>query len=290
MGQYKLMRPKILSCPNSNAACTRELAVEGYCKTRKTHNLLLLLLAFFAADSAYVIGCLDGDPLTKILTDLVLPPANEALVEIPDPGRKLLAFRSYVRAGPKLVDRWSWTEEEIKAFQGSAEQQALVVAVEAVKTHFAQANPGYEIYANTKVRSLDVQIMKWNSNESVGTAAREILSAWKDKFGTDAHNPGDLDLEKIRAWLYDFNRTHRAKIAAPGLTRHGRANAIDFQVMQDGKIIAGTDSRQTGKVWRMEKWDVKLKESILASGSPFSGPLVSPNEPWHYDYHPAADT
>jgi len=257
---------------------------------RKARKLLVLLLtsAFLAADSIYVAGCVDGDLLAELLTELAPPPSDEALVEIPDIGRKLLALRSYMRARSKLADRWSWTEEEVKNFQGSAEQQALLTELAAVSAHFAQANPGYEIYVNTRVRSLDVQIRNWNSNESVGSAAEEILAAWKDEFGADAQNSGKLDPAPLRTWLYHFTITNHANIAAPGLTLHGQARAIDFQVMQDGKIIAGANSQQIEKVWRTDKWDVRLKESILAAGPSFNGPLVSPNEPWHYDYDPTA--
>ena len=57
--------------------------------------------------------------LADTILRLAPPPANEALADIPEVGRRLLALRSYVRAGSKLADRWSWTEEKIKAFQGS---------------------------------------------------------------------------------------------------------------------------------------------------------------------------
>ena len=249
---------------------------------------VVLTLVVFATNLVPFSAWADSDPLAERLAKLAPPPSNEALAEIPDLGRKLLALRSYVRAGSKLADRWSWTEEEIKAFQGSAEQQALLAEVAAVSAHFAQANPGYEIYVNTKVRSLDVQINNWNSNESVGVAAQEILTAWKDKVGTDAQISSKLDPAELRTWLSGFTVTNRANIAAPGLTLHGQARAIDFQVMQDGRIIAGADSKQIERVWRVDKWDVKLKESMLAAGPSFSGPLISPNEPWHYDYDPTS--
>ena len=221
------------------------------------------------------------------LEKLAPPPANEALAQIPDTGRKLLALRSYVRAGSTLAERWSWTEEEIKAFQGSDEQLALLAEVAAVSAHFAEANPGYEIYANTKVRSLDVQIRSWNANESVGVEAAELLTAWIEKFGDDEAAYDSLEPKQVRLFLAGFTGSERARVAAPGLTLHGRAQAIDFQVMRDGVIVAGANSKEIESVWRAEKWDVKLKESMLAAGPSFRGPLVSPDEPWHYDYDPA---
>jgi hypothetical protein len=80
-------------------------------------------------------------PLDAVLTALAPPPSAEALVRIPDPGRKLLALRSYLRSGAELPKRWSWTAEEIKAFEGSPEQKALLAEIDAVKAHFKAANP-----------------------------------------------------------------------------------------------------------------------------------------------------
>jgi hypothetical protein len=244
--------------------------------------MLLLSLAGSPTRAAEV------DPLAEFVAKLAPPPANEALSAIEDPGRKLLALRSYVRAGSRLAERWSWTDAEIKAFEGSAEQQALLNAVAAVAAHFTDANPGHAIYANTKVRSLDVQIRNWNSNESVGIAGAEILEAWRQAFGTDASAYAALPPDKIRAWLSGFTSSKRAGLAAPGLTEHGQALAIDFQVMKDGAIIAGADTKIIETVWRAQGWDVKLKESMTAAGPAFSGPLVSPDEPWHYRYDPKA--
>ena len=230
-------------------------------------------------------GAAETGSLAKRLTELAPPPAAEALERIPDLGRKLLALRSYVRVGSGLADRWSWTEEQITAFQGSPAQDALLAEVAAVGAHFARENPGYEIYANTRVRSLDTQIRNWNRNKSVGVAAREILTAWRERFGDEAEAAGP---DALRRWLSGFRSTERANLAAPGLTAHGRAHAIDFQIMKDGQIIAGADSRQIETVWREQGWEEKLKESMDAAGPSFSGPLRSPNEPWHYNYDPSA--
>ena len=67
---------------------------------------------------------------------------------------------------------------------------------------------------------------------------------------------------------------------------HGRAHAIDFQILRDGKIIGGADNTKIETFWRAEKWDQKLKASIDAAGPSFNGPLTSPDEPWHYNYEP----
>ena len=222
-----------------------------------------------------------------MLAKLAPPPSGEVLTQIPDPGRKLLALRSYVRYGAKIADRWSWTKEQIKAFEGSPEQQALLAEIAAVNDNFTAANRGYELYVHGTVRSLDEQIASWNRNNSVGSGAEEILAAYKAAFGEDGLEQSKIDPKKLDAWLREFSPSKRANLAAPGLTLHGRASAIDFQVMKDGHIYAGANSEQVESVWRTEGWDQKLKASIEAAGPSFSGPLTNPDEPWHYDYAPA---
>jgi len=228
----------------------------------------------------------DSVSLGAMLTKLAPPPSGEALSQIPDPGRKLLALRSYVRYGAKIADRWSWTKEQIKAFDGSPEHQALLAEIAAVSKHFGAANPGYEIYVHGTVRSLDEQLASWNNNDSVRAGAEEILAAYKAAFGADGLEPAKIDVKRLGTWLRGFKPSKRANLAAPGLTLHGRARAIDVQVMKEGRIYAGANSKQLKSVWRAEGWDEKLKASMEAVGPSFSGPLADPDEPWHYDYAP----
>lgn len=227
---------------------------------------------------------IDATAFETALMKLAPPPSAEALAQIPDPGRKLLALRSYLRSGPKIAERWSWTADEIKAFEGTKEQKALLAEIDAVKQHFKAANPGYEIYVHGTIRSLDEQVAKWNGNDSVGVAAQEILAAYRTTFADEALAFEGVDAAKLSAWLRGFKPSKRANLAAPGMTLHGRASAIDFQVMKDGQIHAGADTRKVESVWRAEGWDQKLKASIAAAGPSFTGPLTDPDEPWHYDY------
>jgi hypothetical protein len=221
--------------------------------------------------------------LDGLLSELAPPPSDQALAQIPELGRKLLALRSYVRYGDRIKTRWSWTDAQIAAFKASEAHTALRAEIAAVNEHFKAANPGYEIYVHGTVRSLDSQIAKWNSNKSVGAAAAGIEAAFQQKFA-DADK---VKLEELRTWLRGYRPPKRANLAAPGLTLHGRASAIDFQVMKDGAIYAGANSRQVENIWRAEGWDEKLKASIAAAGPSFSGPLKNPDEPWHYTYTPA---
>lgn len=229
-------------------------------------------------------GAEEPSALDQIITALAPPPSSEALAQIPDPGRRLLALRSYLRYGPKIAERWSWTAAEVKAFEASPEYKALTAEIDAVKAHFRTANPGYEIYVHATVRSLDEQVAKWNANGSVGTGGAEILAAYTTKFAAAASDPATQ--KQVAAWLRSFQPTKRANLAAPGLTLHGRASAIDFQVMRNGSIHAGADTGKVDSIWRAEGWDQKLKASITAAGPSFKGPLADPDEPWHYDYAP----
>ena len=227
-----------------------------------------------------------GDALPSrdtLLVSLAPPPSAGALARIPDFGRKLLALRSYMRMGSRLPERWSWTKAELEAWRGSPHHDALVSEVEAVAAHFASVNPGYEIYVHSTVRSLDEQLEKWNSNASVGRAAGEIEAAFIAKFG-DGTEPGKLSPKETGAWLRGFRLSQRANLAAPGLTLHGRASAIDFQVMKDGAIYAGANAGVVERLWRGEGWADKVKASITAAGPSFSGPLENPDEPWHYEF------
>jgi hypothetical protein len=246
----------------------------------------VVMLALLVVGLAGKAVAEDAVSLDAALAKLAPLPSGEALKQIPDPGRKLLALRSYLRYGAKIADRWSWTREQIKAFEESPERQALLAEIAAVKKHFRAANPGYEIYIHGTVRSLEEQIASWNKNDSVKTGSEEILAAYKASFGEDRLEPAKIDVRRLDAWLRNFEPSKRANLAAPGLTPHGRASAIDFQVMKDGRIHAGADSKQVESIWRAEGWDQKLKASMKAVGAPFSGPLTNPDEPWHYDYAP----
>jgi len=250
-------------------------------------SFALALLSLLLVGPARAAAADDAVTLEAVLAKIAPPPSSEALEQIPDPGRKLLALRSYVRDGPKIADRWSWTTERIAAFEDSPEQRALLAEIEAVNEAFEAANPGYALYVHGTVRSLDDQLASWNKNASVGSGADELLAAYTATFGDDGLEPDKIDPDALADWLRSFVPAQRANLAAPGLTRHGRAGAIDFQVMKDGSIYAGADSQQVETVWRAEGWDEKLKASIEAAGPSFTGPLTNPDEPWHYDYAPA---
>nr|WP_298897877.1 hypothetical protein [uncultured Altererythrobacter sp.] len=227
----------------------------------------------------------DLDELTVQIAPQI---SKQAIAQIDDVGRRLLALRSYLRASATLSDRWSWTEQEIAEFQGSPEQIALLSEVQLIRDHFASHNPGYEIYANTKVRSLDVQIRRWNMNTSVGTQATHLMASLKAHF-LEPGSKMELNPPNLRYWLKQYVLQDTPSLAAPGLTRHGQAKAIDFQVVQADRVVAGASIKQIQPIWIAEGWAERLAESIKAAGPSFIGPLKSPNEPWHYDFRPSLD-
>ena len=206
--------------------------------------------------------------------------AGEALARIDGQGRQLLAVRSYLRAAD-LAGQWSWSQERIEAYEGSAAQRAAHADVARVQAAFAAANPGYALHVNLQVRSLDEQVRKWNGNASVGAAADALLRA-----ATRACSPGREAL--FERWLRSWRPPAAVNLAAPGLSSHGQALAYDFQVVQGHALVAGTDSRSVQSRWIAEGWAARLAAAVRESGASLSGPLRSPDEPWHYRYEPSS--
>jgi hypothetical protein len=212
--------------------------------------------------------------------------AREALERIPDPGRMLLAARAYFRARTSLEERWSWSEAQIATFKSSPQQQRLLADIAQVRTAFEAAHPGHSLYVHDTVRSLDRQIDAWNGNDSVGRSGEALLA---ELAGSADACPAGSDpgrVEALWSWLSRWTPQPRPNLAAPGLSPHGRARAIDFQIANeaDGRIVAAADSRQIETVWRAEGWDRRLADAVTVSGAPFHGPLLSPDEPWHYEH------
>ncbi len=213
---------------------------------------------------------------------------TEALSRIDGTGRQLLALRSYVRSASHVAERWSWTQGEIEAFEGSPEQRDLQLAIDRVRTAFVTASPGYELYVNSHVRSLDVQIEHWNGNESVAAAADEILAAAKALIASPGF-PSDRP-ERAREALKEFLVGHTPvptpTIAAPGLSLHGQMRAIDFQVHQGGRMVAGPRTSTIPADWESSEWAAKLDAAVHEGSDKFIGPSASPPAPWHYTYVP----
>ena len=249
-----------------------------------------LLLASLAASS--LASAADGSAaklreyLLAVTHDLP-PPAEQALPRIDEVPRRLLAVRGYLRAGEQLTARWSWSGEEIRAYEASQEYRDLLAEIVAVRSRFEAQNPGYSLYANTATRSLDVQLQRWNSNRSVGVIAGRLQDAAASELAHDAYPPHPDAKATVR--FAGFLRAWRpvpaaAPLAAPGLSLHGRSRAIDFQVTHGERIIAPTEVAKVRSVWEQQGWSDKL--AAVMRDTHFVGPLRSPDEPWHYEYAP----
>lgn len=214
--------------------------------------------------------------------------AAAALGHIEDLGPRLLAARAYLRSAAHLAERWSWTQAQIDAYQGSPQQAALTAEVDRVRTAFEQANPGYTLFVNPQVRSLDVQLQHWNQNRSVVDAGSHLLEAVRAIVADEEFPaPGTADgRAKFESILKAHQPHPTPALAAPGLSPHGRMHAVDFQVRQGALTVAGPSLELVHSVWIGEGWQERLESAVRQASDRFKGPLQNPVEPWHYDYHP----
>ena len=195
--------------------------------------------------------------------------------------RRLLALRAYLRAGAELSARWTWSQERLSGFAESAEGKSVAIDIDAVAAAFARANPGYTLEVNRVPRSLDLQLLRWNEDASVGASAAALTTALARRFGGAGPTP---PAEAVRAALIDWKPSSTASVAAPGLSAHGQGRAFDFQVAHEGQIIAGVEVSTARQRWDAAGWTRRLHEAVEAAGHHFVGPLQSPYEPWHYSH------
>jgi len=219
------------------------------------------------------------------------PRVIEALGAIDGTGRQLLAVRSYVRSAAQLDERWAWTEVQIAAYANSPEKLRLDAAIARVRCNFESANPGHTLFVNDTVRSLDRQIEKWNRSETIKRAADNMLAKFRAELAAEAFPSANspAGVAAFRKLLVSFKPTPTPSLAAPGLSLHGRMQAIDFQVMAGNRIVAGTDPTTVYATWEKSGWKAKLQSAVNEANAGFVGPLKSPNEPWHYEFQPGPD-
>ena len=260
----------------------------GSARRRLSHYLLACALCWLAAPGSYA-----GNTVEEYLAALragLDPRVIEALGSIEGTGRQLLAVRSYIRSAAKLDERWSWSDAQIAAYEGSPEKQRLDAAIARVRCSFESANPGRTLFVNDTVRSLDRQIEKWNRSETIKRAADYTLETMRADVASDklpkANSPEGV--AAFRNLLVSFKPIPTPSLAAPGLSLHGRMQAVDFQVMAGDRIVAGTDPSAVGATWETSGWKAKLQTAVNDANAGFVGPLKDPNEPWHYDFRPVA--
>jgi hypothetical protein len=241
-------------------------------------------LAFIAAAFALNVHA-DTEPLNRALDELATSFPNSAqrtLAQITDPKRRLLAARSYVKAGEELEDKWSWSQAQTRAFEASPEYQRMQAAVNELTHAFEQQNPGYSLYTNTQVRSLDLQIERWNSNRGVQVTAEQLFAS----IAAQSAQHKVFRPDQLKTLLLDWHPASAAPLAAPGMSAHGQLRALDFQVIRGSQLVAGTSIDSVARVWQREGWTNRLHRAVASISAKFEGPLISPNEPWHYRYSP----
>lgn len=227
--------------------------------------------------------------MEKYLRQLAQPldvNVQHTLDRIHGAARQLLALRSYLRARSSLAARWSWSETEIAAYKGSQQYRDMMAEIGKVTARFEQSNPGFTLYANSEVRSLDDQIGKWNSNATVGEIADQLLPAAREQLTQSSKLSASARRARLHEFLLAWQPETPTPLAAPGLSLHGRGRALDFQVQQGNRIVAGTDITTIASVWVGQGWAQKLTAAIDTASSKFRGPLTLPNEPWHFEYQP----
>lgn len=162
----------------------------------------------------------------------------------------------------------------------------MLAEVARVQAAFEASAPGYSLYANTQTRSLDLQLQRWNENESVAAIAQQLQRAANEELNARAYPqaPSAASTRKFAEFLRNWRPPRAIPLAAPGLSLHGQARAIDFQVMRGDTLIAGPQIADVTRVWEQQGWARKLKQAT--TDTRFTGPLQSPNEPWHYEYVP----
>jgi hypothetical protein len=260
----------------------------GSARRRLSHYLSACTLCLIVAPGSYAddtveeyIGTLRAELDARVI---------ETLAAIEGTGRQLLAVRSYVRSTAQLQERWSWNDAQIAAYAGSPEQLRLDAAIARVRCTFESANPGHTLFVNGTIRSLDRQIDKWNRNESVKRAADHMLEKFRAAVAAPAFPRANSPEGEsaFRSLLMSFKPDPAPTLAAPGLSLHGRMQAVDFQVMAGSRIVAGADASSIIETWETPGWKAKLQSAVNGANAGFAGPLKSPYEPWHYDFRPGA--
>jgi hypothetical protein len=248
--------------------------------------LLVLLLA--SCTDAPAQGP-SSDPVATLIDAIAAeedPRIVAALARIDGTDRRALALRAYLRVGPGIAERWSWSAAQITTFGQSPESRAMQAQIDGVRQAFIAANPGFDLWVNPDVRSLDIQLANWNRNVSVASASAGLLDAlrkWHDSALVHAMSPAERR-RAARKFLQDFVTTPAPTIAAPGLSAHGQMRAIDFHIRKGGRTVAGPGSAPGN--WHAAGWAQRLQSAVRAGSDQLEGPLQRPQEPWHYTYSP----
>jgi len=158
------------------------------------------------------------------------------------------------------------------------EYAAAQTALARVQANFAAHNPGYSLYSNTEVRNLDLQLERYNHNTSVGNVAQAIVS---DAASACARAP-----DKFAAWLAAWRPPVAANLAAPGRRRTAGA-CVRLPDLSGQHACCRHRFRPHRSGVGGTRMGCAVGAAIHEAGPNFTGPLQSPNEPWHYTYQSA---
>lgn len=200
--------------------------------------------------------------------------------------RRLLALKYYMARGGDIRSRWTWTPREIVRFKKSSDYAEALREVARVKAKFAELNPGYTLQVKTEVRTVEEQIVIWNSTASIHASGTKLLEQCLKLVNDSAFDaaPEKEKMKQFRALLASSKVSYVPTAAVPGFSQHGQLRAFDFIIKQGEQIVAGSDAATIRAVWDNSGWTAKLKEAIEQASDKLSGPLASPREPWHYTY------
>jgi hypothetical protein len=175
-----------------------------------------------------------------------------------------------------------WTPEQARELANTGRPLELLAETAKVQNAFARQNPGYELIVSP-LRSLEKQVRLWNGNHTVGLASEKLWKQMVEVLG-EAHQypdpPTGPSIAKFKMTLHDAMVTPEPSSAAPGISDHGRMQAVDLVVAQDGDVIAGTDTKEIATKWQHDGWGKKLIKAT--AGTRLVGPLKHPFEPWHW--------
>ncbi len=220
--------------------------------------------------------------------------ARNVLPKITNYHRNLLAVRGYVKFGDRM-DRWPFStnkeEEDFKKTQAflNLEKERKNI----VKT-FHEKNKKHKLECTSESRPLMKQIKFWNNNTKVLKLGQNLETKALREIRKKSYplEPTDKAVTSFEKWLDEVSLTaivdkktyHSPSHATPGLSSHGRVQAIDFLVYKGNKKVAGAVTKTANEVWDKPGWSKKLKEAIEDVSSNWKGPLKNPYEPWHFTY------
>jgi len=214
------------------------------------------------------------------------------LMSIPRMEQALLAARQYIRymkTHRNVWESWAWNDAQIEQWYKSDGFKQASRLIDNINTKFQSANSGYRLRVKKTVRTVETQIQYWRDSDQtlrIGIQLRDKLAKELDQSGyTDT--PGKTEAETLQKYLANVHLSEKIMVAVPGLSDHGHGNAYDL-VVEDtkGTTMAGASASWKSTWDGPHGWTAKLKTAVEAAGEGhFKGPLQSPYEPWHYEYH-----